>query len=362
MAYQPFSDKEIRRFFAFSWLFAFILLQFILQYFLGLSWAVAFSDNILFIILLIFTVGIANKSSYLSKLQGYQFIPACLVLSLFAVLCIALHTFILYSLNQSNEAYLTVLFQILPFRFLYTWFVIIGFTFMNYVWQRLSERKKAHEKAESLRKMAKEAELDKIYQQLHPHFLFNSLNAINTLIETTPQKASDMIQQLSDFLRGSLKSVNEEFILFQDEIQHLNLYLALEEIRFGERLKTIIELDQSTSKSTIPPLILQPLIENAIKFGLYGTLGKVTIQLKSHADHNHLYLSISNPFDEDAQPPKGTGFGLKSVKRRLFLLYGRSDLVQTEKKENIFTTCLKIPQYDGQSLNHWWWSLISRKH
>lgn len=352
MAYQPFSDKEIRQFFAFFWVFAFVLLQFTLQYFFELSWSVAFTDNIVTIILLIFTLGLVNKSKYFLNLQGYQFIPAFIFFILLTALCVAINTAALYYLNSSNPFYQAFLIRVIPFRFLNTWFVITGFTFMNYIWQKLSEKKKEHQKAENLRKMAKEAELDKIYQQLHPHFLFNSLNAVNTLIGPSPERASDMIQQLSDFLRGSLKSVNEEYILFQDEIDHLNLYLALEEIRFGERLKTKIDLDETTANSTIPPLILQPLIENAIKFGVYGTLGMVTIHLKSYVSGNHLHLAISNPFDEDAQPPKGTGFGLKSVKRRLFLLYGRNDLVQTEKKKNVFITCLKIPQYDDQSPNN----------
>lgn len=352
MAYQPFSNKEIRQFFTFFWLFAFILLQFTWQFFFDLSWSIAAIDNVLSIILMIFFVGLANKSNYLSKIQGYQFIPAFLLLTILSALCVTLNTITLYYLNSPDELYRTFLFQTLPFRLLYSWFIITGFTFMNYVWQKALGRKKENQKAENLRKMAREAELDKIYQQLHPHFLFNSLNAINTLISSSPQKAINMVQQLSDFLRGSLKIAKEEYILFQDEINHLNLYLDLEKTRFGERLKTNLEIHKNTSQSTIPPLILQPLIENAIKFGLYGTLGMVTIHLKTSVFQNYLHLSITNPFDEDSQPPKGTGFGLKSVKRRLFLLYGRNDLIQTKKNKNIFITCLKIPQHYDKSFNN----------
>ncbi len=352
MAYQPFSHKEVRRFFAFFWLFAFLLLQFTWQYFFELSWSIVFTDNILSITLLLLCIGVVNKSNYVAKVQGYQYIPAYIFLSLFSVLCVALNVSVLYYLNLNNETYHTFLWKSLPFRFLYSWFILIGFTFMNFIWQKLIERKKEHQKIENIRKMAKEAELDKIYQQLHPHFLFNSLNAINTLIDPAPEKASNMIHKLSDFMRDSLKKVGEEYILFQDEINHLNLYLDLEKTRFGERLKTNLDIPKNTSKSTIPPLILQPLIENAIKFGLYGTLGRVTIHLKSSVSHNYLHLSISNPFDEDSQPPKGTGFGLKSVRRRLFLLYGRNDLIQTKKNKNIFITCLKIPQHYDKSFNN----------
>src|SRR5699024_3826847 len=210
-----------------------------------------------------------------------QYIPTYILLSLLAALYIALTASALYYLSLNNETYHLFLWKSLPFRVLYSWFIITGLTFMNFIWQKLLERKKEHQKIEDIRKMAKEAELDKIYQQLHPHFLFNSLNAISTLIDPAPKKASIMIQKLSDFMRGSLKKVDEKHILFQDEIKHLKLYLTLEEIRFGDRLTTNIELDKNTLKSTIPPLIIQPLIENAIKFGLYGTLGKVTIKLNT---------------------------------------------------------------------------------
>ena len=352
MAYQPFSHKEVRRFFAFFWLFAFLLLQFTWQYFFELSWGIVFTDNILSIILLVLCIGVVNKSNYVAKVQGYQYIPAYVFLSLLSILCVALNVAVLYYLNINNETYHIFLWNSLPFRFLYSLFILTGFTFMNFIWQKLIERKKEHQKAENIRKMAKEAELNKIYQQLHPHFLFNSLNAIKTLIVSSPKKASNMIQKLSDFLRGSIKKVDEEFILFQDEVNHLNLYLALEKIRFGKRLKTKLKIEEDSLKSTIPPLILQPLIENAIKFGIYGTLGDVTIYLKSRVSENYLHLSIVNPFDEDAQPPTGTGFGLKSVKRRLFLLYGRNDLVLTQKRKDIFLTSLKIPQYYDKNINN----------
>lgn len=346
MAFQLFSHREIRRFFAFFWLFAFVVLQFTWQYFFHLSWSMAFTDNILSIVLLVLSIGLANRTNYVSQLQGYQFIPAFLLITILSLLCLGVNAVLLYYLHASNEVYHHFLFQSLPFRFLYTWFIISGFTFMNYIWQKAAERKKEQQKAENLRKIAKEAELDKIYQQLHPHFLFNSLNAINTLIASCPDKATDMVQNLSDFLRGSLKKVHEEQIPFPEEVNHLKLYLKLEEIRFGERLKTQIYIHTNTRDSMIPPLILQPLIENAIKFGLYGTLGKVEIQLKSYVFRKNLFLLIANPFDDDTQPPKGTGFGLKSVKRRLFLIYGRDDLVKTKKRKNIFVTYLKIPQHD----------------
>lgn len=95
----------------------------------------------------------------------------------------------------------------------------------------------------------------------------------------------------------------------------------------------------------LPALLLQPLVENAIKFGLYDTTGEIQIRVKASAEGNTLALKVENPFDpETSSSNQGTGFGLKSVQRRLYLLFGRNDLLATEAKENIFTTVVKIPQ------------------
>jgi LytS/YehU family sensor histidine kinase len=90
-------------------------------------------------------------------------------------------------------------------------------------------------------------------------------------------------------------------------------------------------------------------MENAIKFGLYDTVDEIEIGLKAHKEENNLMITVTNPFDPETSAPKGTGFGLQSVQRRLYLLFARSDLVNTEAKENIFTTTIKIPQHEQQS-------------
>ena len=94
----------------------------------------------------------------------------------------------------------------------------------------------------------------------------------------------------------------------------------------------------------LPALLLQPIMENAIKFGLYDTVDEIEIVLKAEQEDNNLVISVTNPFDPETSAPKGTGFGLQSVQRRLYLLFARNDLVNTETKENIFTTIIKIPQ------------------
>ena len=213
-------------------------------------------------------------------------------------------------------------------------------TAMNRKLVAMKERFAHHTGAESL---LKEAELFKLRQQLQPHFLYNSLNAINSLVIIDPDKAQEMVGRLSDFLRASVKKDTNEVQPVADELSYLEDYLAIEAVRFGDRLKIVYEKDY-TDHAKMPPFLLQPLIENAIKFGLYGQTGSVTITIRIYLEHNFLILQISNPYDASMQPQKGTGFGLEGIRRRLYLLYSRDDLVQTSSEGNQFITTLKIPQ------------------
>jgi LytS/YehU family sensor histidine kinase len=203
-----------------------------------------------------------------------------------------------------------------------------------------------HRKSDA-EKLAREAELFRLQQQLQPHFLFNSLNSISALVGSDPTQARKMIQQLSEFLRGTLKKDDQQLIPLEDELHQLMLYLDIEKIRFGHRLQTEIDISESAKSSTIPALLLQPIVENAIKFGLYDTIGQVLIRIKATRENNQLQVTVSNPFDpETASPTRGTGFGLASVQRRLYLLFGRNDIVQTFARDNQFITTIIIPQHD----------------
>lgn len=191
--------------------------------------------------------------------------------------------------------------------------------------------------------LLRDAELYKLRQQLQPHFLYNSLNSINALTMIDPAKAQEMIGRLSDFLRSSVKREAQELLPIQEEIDYINAYLAIESVRFGDRLK--IEFSsKNIDNAKIPPFILQPLLENAIKYGLYGNTGSVVIGINIVLNDGMLVISITNPYDAEGSNRKGTGFGLKAIQRRLYLIYARTDLLETTKDDHIFTTLLKIPQ------------------
>jgi two-component system LytT family sensor kinase len=225
-------------------------------------------------------------------------------------------------------------------------FLILGcMALLSVLWYTLKDQQQNEQRKAEAEKLAKEAELFKLRQQLQPHFLFNSLNSINALIGLRPQEAREMIQKLSDFLRGILKKEENQWVTLAEEFQHLELYLDIEKVRFGHRLTTTIQAADSLGQMKIPAMLLQPVVENAIKFGLYDTTDTINITISAKKENGQLVISVRNPFDPTTSlPQKGTGFGLSSVKRRLYLLFARTDLLATSSEHHLFTTCIKVPQ------------------
>ncbi len=225
-------------------------------------------------------------------------------------------------------------------------FMIFGAVVM-YWWVAKKEalQDKANQQIIEQERLLMKAELDNIHQQIQPHFLFNSLNSIGALTEIDPKEANRMIHLLSDFLRGSLRKDVQTLISLDEEIEQAERYLAIEKIRFGQRLSVQIEKDETCAKAKLPPLIIQPVLENAIKFGLYGNTDQVTITISAKCEHQYLMLTISNPYDPNwVQQKHGKGFGLSSIQRRLQLFYHQSQLLKTSSEDGQFITQLKIPQ------------------
>lgn len=261
-----------------------------------------------------------------------------------AILTSGILTSILRQLPSSDD-YIKWLSAMLPIRFIFIWLMIIIAGINGWLFFYISEykQKELHEKETD--KLMRDAELSNLRQQLQPHFLFNSLNSISALTLTQPEQGRKMIEQLSDFLRGTVKKEGNQLVPLRDELHHLQLYLDIEKVRFGHRLNTTVSADENALNMKLPSLLLQPVLENAIKFGLYDTIGDVAISIVAKASKNELLIEIKNPFDPETTPPKqGTGFGLSSVQRRLSLIFYRSDLLTTTQNENTFTTSIKIPQ------------------
>lgn len=245
----------------------------------------------------------------------------------------------------NDAVYLKFLSQSIIIRF-FTNFLAIGWMAMiSLVWYAQLDHKENEKRKGEAERLARDAELYNLRQQLQPHFLFNSLNSINALIGFKPDEARKMIHQLSDFLRGTLKKDDQQMVPLTEELAHLQLYLDIEKVRFGHRLNTEISCDNQCGTSLLPALLLQPIVENAIKFGLYDTTDTVTVSIRGEVDEGYLVIMVQNPYDpKTARPRKGTGFGLSGVQRRLYLLFARNDLVETHSGDDIYTTIIKVPQ------------------
>jgi len=309
----------------------------------GFIWYIALTDGIVNTILLAAACWLINNNlRYYQPGKGSYINLLMWVLSL-AGICTAGCRWIIPYLSMSS-AYMVFLTNSLVIRFC-TDFLAIGWMAMiSMLWYSQLDHKETEKRKSEAEKLARDAELYNLRQQLQPHFLFNSLNSINALIGFKPDEARKMIHQLSDFLRGTLKKDDQLLVPLSDELQHLNLYLDIEKVRFGHRLETEISCDKNCGEALLPSLLLQPIVENAIKFGLYDTTEKVTVSIRGEIDGNNLVVMVQNPYDPQTSRPKGTGFGLRGVQRRLYLLFARNDLMETHQNDNIFTTIIKIPQ------------------
>ncbi len=286
---------------------------------------------------------VSNLKYYLPKKEKYLYILVVgLALSGLWMLLVRLALKFLFKNDGSIAGFFL---QTALLRFAIAFLIINCSTMLGLLWFTQQELQKDNQRKSTMEQLAREAELNKLRQQLQPHFLFNSLNSISALTGSQPEKARHMIQQLSDFLRGSLKKEDQQSTTLEEELQYLQLYLDIEKVRFGYRLQTVIEKEAAALQMKLPSMILQPLVENAIKFGLYDTIGEVIIFIKAKNENGMLQVSVQNPFDEaTAAPHKGTGFGLSSIRRRLFLLFGRHDLLEVSNAAGQFITIVTIPQ------------------
>lgn len=344
MAYTVFSDKKFLFYFEAWWLLATIL-QYIILNQLDIDNFYAITDAVASNVILGFLCYLLsnNMRYYLPRSEKYWYIILS-SLSVCLVWLIMLQIS-LYLLLPKNDPYLDFFKESYAIRFGSGFLLTSSITMFSLLLYNQQEQKELLARQSESEKLKRDAELYKLRQQLQPHFLFNSLNSISSLTSSNPEKARHMIQQLSAFLRGMLRKDEEKLISLQDELEYLKLYLEIEKVRFGHRLQTEISANESAFGAMLPPLILQPVVENAIKFGLYDTIEDVMIIIQAAKSDHHLLITVKNPFDPDTgRPSRGTGFGLSSIRRRLFLLYSRNDLVQTEVVGNEFITQILIPQ------------------
>jgi sensor histidine kinase YesM len=329
---------------AFSiWFIGWAVLHFFILLQIGFSNQVALYDSSVSTLLLAGAAVVVALSLqfYLPQSNKYSYLTGlCMVL---AIIWVSSSRAILLLLLNEEKDYNSFFHQSLLVRGATGFLIISCMALISVLWYTLQDQQEADKRKAEADKLSKEAELNNLRQQLQPHFLFNSLNSINALIGMQPQKARTMIEQLSDFLRGTLKKEQSEWITLEEELHHLELYLSIEKVRFGHRLSASV-LNEA-GEAQLPVMLLQPIVENAIKFGLYDTTEDITISIEAQKKDGYLTVQVANPFDpETSLPGKGAGFGLRSVQRRLYLLFAQQNLLQTATTKNLFITTVKIPQ------------------
>lgn len=193
---------------------------------------------------------------------------------------------------------------------------------LHYLLAATREAKEREEREAELKSLAREAELAALKERLNPHFLFNALNSIASLAATRPDEARRMCALLSDFLRTTLGLSGRTAIPLSEEIALARRYLAVERVRFGDRLGVAEDLDPAAADAPVPPLLLQPLVENAVKHGIAGRLdgGTLTLVTKRHGDR--VSIVVENPAPEEVPRVEGTGTGLANTARRVAASWG----------------------------------------
>lgn len=197
-------------------------------------------------------------------------------------------------------------------------------------------------KASRLERDLQRSKVDTMQMQMQPHFLFNALNSISALTFEDAERTRLMLIKLSAFLRYTTKYSEKQLVQLSDELSHIDQYLAIEHLRFGERLIYKRNVTKEATTRYLPCLVLQPVVENAVKHGVNQSLQPVTINLDAFIEEDKLVLRIANSKDGESQK-KGTGTGLKNLSNRLKILYsGRANL-QIENQPYMFTVEIKIP-------------------
>ncbi|HEV3200292.1 MAG TPA: histidine kinase, partial [Bryobacteraceae bacterium] len=213
------------------------------------------------------------------------------------------------------------------------------------LYSRITGRWRQKERETRLLLALREAELRALEAQVNPHFLFNCLNSIRALVVENPPQAQDMITRLANILRYNLHRDRSHTVPLASELEAVSDYLALESVRFEDRLRVKFAIDDDTRQVPIPPMLLQTLIENAVKHGIAPIPGGGELLIRATLRQDSMKVEVENTGQLRAPEPVGTGLGLSNVQERLRVLYGdRRASLQLEQRDGRVAATLVIPR------------------
>jgi len=214
---------------------------------------------------------------------------------------------------------------------------------LYYVLMAVEASREAEARALQAGILAREAELKALKAQVNPHFLFNSLNSISALTSSDPAKAREMCILLGDFLRRTLGLGEKSAIPLEEELSLIHSFLAVEKVRFGARIQMEENVDKGAMAVPVPPLLLQPLVENAIVHGIANLIEGGRVHLDIKAQNGMLSVLVENNFDPDAPPRRKSGVGLANVRQRLAARYGNQASFDVKANGDLFRVAISIP-------------------
>ena len=263
---------------------------------------------------------------------------------IFLGLWMLINYLILSSSFKHNSGYIDYLKTSIPWRlgngFLFCGMIILAYYLLIFYYNFREQVIKESE----LKSLIKESELTSLKSQINPHFIFNSLNSISSLTIISPDKAREMIIRLSDFLRYSISQRDEQMTTLREELLNIRRYLDIEKTRFGDRLIVLENIDDQCMDKKLPGLILQPLVENAVKYGVYESIEESQIEITTSCNAEALKVRIINDYDPDFVLKGGEGIGLTNIRSRLGIIYKNNNLININKTFNKFEVTVIFPQ------------------
>jgi sensor histidine kinase YesM len=219
------------------------------------------------------------------------------------------------------------------------WSLLMG-SWLYLVVAGISYAIRAQRRTAEARVLAQQAQLAALRAQINPHFLFNALHSVGALVTSDPARADKALESLGDLLRYALGTGEE--VLFSQEWRFTQDYLAFEHLRLGDRLRVDADVDPAAMSFMVPPLLLQPLVENAVRHGIADRPEGGRIELRATVDDSRLVLHVSNDANGESSHG-GEGVGLGSVRRRLEALYGDRATVVADRASSRFHVRVEIP-------------------
>lgn len=312
------------------------------------TWEYALADGLVFGVLFLL---LASGSWYFLKYSKFERISeiSFLVEQLTsAILLVSIWvfggTYLLAFLFKDATDYIALLSDAYAWRFVNGFFLYVLLVGVFYLHIKQSEELERKERETKLLASLQNTEIDLLRSKLNPHFLFNSLNSLNALIQVDSEKASNMLVHLADYLRFSIEVDKQDEVSLAEEIRNLHRYIAIEQVRFGNRLIIEEKIDEIALESKLPAMLLQPLFENAIKYGLGSLSEQVHIYLSALLENAQLKLLIVNEFDPEVHVKNGSGNGLENVRKRLDIKYKKSAVFKYSRTDREFRVTINIPQ------------------